>query len=143
MGVVRLDHVGMVVDDIEAAVAFFEVIGLKRQPTEVMEGAWLDQIVGMKGVRTDLVVLTGPGETWFELSKFHHPAEADPGATPPDNRIGLRHVAFAVDDVNDTVERLGEAGYERIGDVVDYEDRYRLVYVRGPEGIIVELDQEL
>jgi catechol 2,3-dioxygenase-like lactoylglutathione lyase family enzyme len=144
MGVRSLDHVGVVVDDLEAAVAFFVDLGLERGGTGTVEGEWVDRVVGLEGVRSELVFMEAPdGNTRLELVKFHAPS--DDGGAPPEaaNRPGIRHLAFTVDDLETVLDRLRSKGLDMVGEVQDYEDIFRLCYVRGPEGIIVELAQRI
>ena len=144
MTIQRMDHVGIVVDDLAAATEFFAELGLKVQGEASVEGGWVDRIIGLNGVRSDVVGLQTPdGNTWLELSKFHSPpSQGDHRPAAPNTR-GLRHIAFIVDDVDAVVARLQAHGTELIGQVERYEDSYRLCYVRGPEGIIVELAEEI
>jgi catechol 2,3-dioxygenase-like lactoylglutathione lyase family enzyme len=144
MGVRSLDHVGVIVDDLEAAVGFFADIGLERGGTGTVEGDWVDRVVGLEGVRSELVFMRAPdGDTSLELVKFHSPS--DDRDTPPEaaNRRGIRHLAFRVDDLEAVLDRLRSKGLDMVGEVQDYEDIFRLCYVRGPEGIIVELAQRI
>jgi catechol 2,3-dioxygenase-like lactoylglutathione lyase family enzyme len=144
MGVRSLDHVGVVVDDLEAAVAFFVDLGLERGGLGTAEGEWVDRIVGLDGVRTEVVFVRTPdGDGRLELIKFHSPSDED-GARPlPANRLGIRHIAFVVDDLNAMVDRVRSRGLNLVGEVRDYKDIFRLCYVRGPDGIIVELAEKL
>jgi catechol 2,3-dioxygenase-like lactoylglutathione lyase family enzyme len=140
-----MDHVGVVVDDLAAAVAFFVELGLEVQDggSGSVEGRWVDRVVGLEGVRVDIVFVRTPdGHGRLELTKFHAPAAVSAGSSAP-NTLGLRRIMFAVDDVDDVVARLRTHGAELVGEVAQYEDKYRLCYVRGPEGIIVALAQEL
>jgi catechol 2,3-dioxygenase-like lactoylglutathione lyase family enzyme len=144
MTVLRMDHVGVVVSDLSGAVAFFAALGLEEAGSGPVSGDWVDRIVGLEGVRAELVFLQTPdGHGRLELVRFDAPAgpTGDPGA--PSNVPGLRHVAFAVDDLDAVLDRLGALGAQLVGTVEQYEDQYRLCYVRGPEGIIVELAQPL
>jgi catechol 2,3-dioxygenase-like lactoylglutathione lyase family enzyme len=144
MGVRSLDHVGVVVDDLEAATAFFVDLGLERVGAGTVEGEWVDRVVGLEGVRAEMVFVRTPdGNGRLELSKFHSPSD-DEGAPPAAaNRLGIRHVSFVVDDLETMVEGLRGKGLNTVGEVQDYEDTFRLCYVRGPEGIIVELAQRI
>jgi catechol 2,3-dioxygenase-like lactoylglutathione lyase family enzyme len=144
MTVERLDHVGVVVDDLQAATEFFVALGLEPQGSGTVEGDWVDRIVGLEGVRASLVFVQTPdGHGQLEVFEFDAPGYAGDSAPEPANAPGLRHLAFAVDDVDETVARLRAVGAELVGEVVQYEDSYRLCYVRGPAGIIVELTQKL
>ena len=144
MAVQRMDHVGVVVDDLVAATEFFVELGLAVQGEWSVEGEWVDRIVGLEGVRADVVMMRTPdGSGRLELSKFHSPSNHDGDLHPPANAPGLRHVSFAVDDVDAAVAGLQARGAELVGEVVSYENVYRLCYVRGPEGIIVELAERI
>jgi catechol 2,3-dioxygenase-like lactoylglutathione lyase family enzyme len=144
MTVQRMEHVGVVVDDLEAAVAFFVELGLQLEGETSVEGRWVDRIVGLDDVRADIAILGTPdGGTKLELSKFRSPAAASGEASAPANTPGIRHILFSVDDVDDVLARLRAHGAELVGEVEQYEDAYRLCYVRGPAGIIVELAERL
>jgi catechol 2,3-dioxygenase-like lactoylglutathione lyase family enzyme len=141
----RLDHVSVVVDDLAAAIAFFTALGMTVDGRMPIEGPWVDRINGIEGVRVDIVMMRTPdGHGRLELTKFRHPplVEIEPAIAPP-NALGLRSVMFAVESLDDSVDRLRAHGAELIGDVVQYEDQYRLCYLRGPAGIIVALAEEL
>lgn len=145
MTILRMDHVGIVVDDLAAAIAFFAELGLELEGQMPVEGRWVDRIVGLENVRVDIAMMRTPdGHGGVELTKFHTPAaiSAEPKVAPG-NTLGLRNVMFAVDDIDDLVARLRARGVQLVGEVVEYEDLYRLCYVRGPEGIIVALAQPL
>ena len=144
MTIQRMDHVGIVVDDLAAAIGFFVELGLELQGQWSVEGSWVDRIVGLEGVRNDAAMLQTPdGNGRLELIKFHSPpARGDDGHAPANTR-GIRHMAFAVDDIDAVLARLRARGAELIGEVERYEDSYLLCYVRGPEGIIVELAEQI
>ena len=145
MTIKRLDHVSVVVDDLAAAVAFFTALGMTREGEAAVEGPWVDRVNGLEGVQVDLVMMRTPdGYGRLELTKFRHPEliEIDPAIAPP-NAPGLRSVMFTVESVDETLARLRASGAELIGEVAQYEDLYRLCYVRGPAGIIVALAEEL
>ena len=145
MTIKRLDHVGVVVEDLAAAIAFFTTLGMTIEGEMPIEGPWLDRINGLEGVQVDIVMMRTPdGRGRLELTKFRNPklVEIEPAIAPP-NTLGLRSVMFAVENVDDTVARLRGHGAELIGEVVQYEDKYRLCYMRGPAGIIVALAEEL
>jgi catechol 2,3-dioxygenase-like lactoylglutathione lyase family enzyme len=139
-----MDHVGIVVDDLVAATEFFAELGLERQGEASVEGRWVDRIVGLDGVRTEFVMMQTPdGHGRLELIKFHSPpSEGDHGHAPANTR-GIRHITFAVDDLDAVLARLQARGGELLGEVVRYEDIYRLCYLRGPEGIIIELAEPI
>ena len=139
-----MDHVGVVVDDLAAATEFFVELGLEPQGEGSVEGDSVDRVVGLDGVRADLAMLqTRDGHGRLELVKFHSPPVEDGDAGAPSNTFGIRHISFAVDDLDETVAGLRARGGELIGEVVRYEDSYVLCYVRGPEGIIVELAEKI
>jgi catechol 2,3-dioxygenase-like lactoylglutathione lyase family enzyme len=144
MGIQRMDHVGVVVDDLAAATEFFLELGLVVQGEGAVEGTWVDRIVGLEDVRSDIVMMQTPdGNGRLELTKFHSPSNQNGDRHPPANAPGIRHVSFVVDDVDAAVAGLRARGAELVGEVVSYENVYRLCYVRGPEGIIVELAERL
>ncbi len=139
-----MDHVGIVVDDLAAATAFFVELGLKLQGEGLVEGGWVDRVVGLEGVRAEIAMVETPdGHGRLELTKFHAPSSPDSDLHAPANAPGIRHVTFAVDDIDAVVANVRARGAELIGEVERYEDRYRLCYVRGPEGIIVELAERI
>lgn len=141
----RLDHVSVVVDDLDAAVAFFTALDMTIEGKAPIEGKWVDRINGIDGIKVDIVMMrTLDGHGRLELTKFHSPklVKLEPAVAPP-NALGLRSVMFTVESVDDAVARLRAKGGELIGEVVQYEDKYRLCYMRGPAGIIVSLAEEL
>ncbi|MCX2732778.1 VOC family protein [Saccharopolyspora sp. NFXS83] len=143
MTILRMDHVGVNVEDLDAAVAFFTELGMVQEDSASIEGPWVDRVNGIDGVRVDIAMLRTPdGHGRLELTKFRSPAATGGGAEPPNTR-GLRSIMFAVDDVDDTVVRLRDHGGELVGEIAQYEDAYRLCYVRGPAGIIVALAEPL
>ena len=145
MTIKRMDHVSVVVDDLPAAVAFFTTLGMTVEGETPVEGPWVDLVNGIEGVQVNIVMMQTPdGHGRLELTKFRNPklVEIDPAIAPP-NALGLRSVMFAVESVDNTVARLRANGGELIGEVVQYEDKYRLCYMRGPAGIIVSLAEEL
>ena len=145
MTIKRLDHVSVVVEDLEAAVAFFNALGMTVEAKASLEGPWVDRINGLEGVQVNIVMMRTPdGQGRLELTKFRNPklVESKPAIAPP-NTLGLRSVMFTVESVDDTVARLRAIGAELVGEVVQYEDKYKLCYVRGPAGIIVALAEEL
>jgi catechol 2,3-dioxygenase-like lactoylglutathione lyase family enzyme len=142
---VRMDNVLLVVDDLKAAVAFFSALGLELEGEATVEGGSVDRLVGLEGVRSEIVMMRMPdGHGRIELDKFHAPpaVRAEPEDAPV-NALGIRRIMFAVDDIDAVLARLRAQGAELIGDVVQYEGGYRLCYVRGPEGIIVALAESL
>jgi len=139
-----MDHVGIVVDDLAAATAFFLELGLKLQGEAQVEGGWVDRVVGLEGVRAEIAMVETPdGHGRVELARFHAPSGGAGDRQAPANAPGLRHVTFAVDDLDAVLARLRSRGAELVGEVERYRDRYRLCYVRGPEGIIVELAEQI
>ena len=144
MTIQRLENVGIVVDDLAAAAAFFVELGLELLGEGMAEGDWVDRVVGLAGVRTEVAMLQTPdGHGRLELMKFHNPpAHGGDGQAPP-NTLGIRRVAFAVNDIDAAVAGLQSRGRQLVGEVVRYQDSHRLCYVRGPEGIIVMLSEEL
>ena len=145
MTIKRLDHVSVVVDDLAAAIAFFTTLGMTREGEARVEGPWVDRVNGLEDVQVDIVMMRTPdGHGRLELTKFRNPklVKSEP-ATPPPNTLGLRSVMFAVENLDETVARLRATGVELVGEVVQYEDMYRLCYMRGPAGIIVALAEEL
>lgn len=145
MTITRLDHISVVVDDLPAAIEFFTVLGMSVEGEAPIEGPWVDRVNGIEGIRLEIVMMRTPdGHGALELTKFHNPelVPLEPAIAPP-NALGLRSVMFAVDNVDETVARLRAVGGELMGEVVQYEDMYRLCYVRGPAGIIVSLAEEL
>jgi catechol 2,3-dioxygenase-like lactoylglutathione lyase family enzyme len=144
MAIQRMDHVGIVVDDLAAATAFFVELGLELQGEASAEGGWVDRVVGLEGVRTEIAMLeTTDGHGRVELAKFHSPPGPDSDRHAPANAPGIRHLTFVVDDIDAVVAGLRARGAELVGEVERYKDIYRLCYVRGPEGIIVELAEKL
>ena len=144
MTVQRLEHIGIVVDDLAAATEFFVQLGLEVVGEAELESPTVDRIVGLEGVRSRIVMLQTPdGQGRLELTEFHAPEAEAGGADAPANALGLRHIAFAVEDVDALVAGLRARGGELVGELVRYEDSYRTCYVRGPEGIIVELAERL
>ena len=139
-----MDHVGIVVDDLAAATAFFVELGLKVQGEASLEGEWVDRVVGLEGVRSEIAMLETPdGRGQLELSKFHSPSARGGDRHAEPNTPGIRHVTFEVDDVDAAVASVRARGGELVGEVENYQDIYRTCYVRGPEGIIVELGERI
>jgi catechol 2,3-dioxygenase-like lactoylglutathione lyase family enzyme len=140
----RMDHVGIVVDDLPAAIEFFVQLGLERQGEASVEGGWVDRVVGLEGVRAEIAMLQTPdGHGRVELARFHTPASPDVDRSAPPNPPGIRHLTFAVQDLDAVLQRLDALGAELVGELERYEDMYRLCYLRGPAGIIVELAERI
>jgi catechol 2,3-dioxygenase-like lactoylglutathione lyase family enzyme len=145
MTIKRLDHVSVVVDDLAPAIDFFTALGMTIEGKTPVEGPWVDRVNGIEGVQVDIVMMQTPdGHGRLELTKFRNPklVAIEPPIAPP-NALGLRSVMFAVESVDDTVARLRAHGATLLGEVAQYEDKYRLCYMRGPAGIIVALAEEL
>ena len=141
----RMDNVLIVVDDLEAAKAFFVELGMELEGQTTVEGRGVDLVVGLENVRSEIAMMRTPdGHGRVELDKFHAPAavRTEPKNTPV-NTLGIRRIMFAVDDIEDVLARLRAHGAELVGEIVQYEDMYRLCYIRGPEGIIVALAEQL
>lgn len=145
MSLKRMDNVLIVVDDLEAAKAFFFELGLELEGQMSVEGHWMDLVIGLENARCEIAMMRVPGgHGRLELTKFHSPAavRAEPMDAPV-NALGIRRIMFAVDDIDDVLARLRAHGADLVGEVAQYEDMYRLCYVRGPEGIIIALAQQL
>jgi catechol 2,3-dioxygenase-like lactoylglutathione lyase family enzyme len=144
MGMPRFDHVGVIVDDLDAAVAFFLELGFESGGRGIVEGEEVDKIVGLDGVRSEFAFVRTPdGSGSLELIKNHAAADTEGPQFHPANRLGYRHIAIEIEDLHGTVGRLRGKGFDLVGEVVDYGNVYRLAYVRGPEGLIVELAERL
>jgi catechol 2,3-dioxygenase-like lactoylglutathione lyase family enzyme len=144
MAIQRMEHVGIVVDDLAGATEFFVALGLELQGERPVEGGWVDRVVGLEGVRVEIAMMETPdGHGRLELAKFHAPSSRGGDRHAPANTPGIRHVAFAVDDIDAVVASLRARGTELVGEVERYKDSFRLCYVRGPEGIIVELAERI
>lgn len=141
----RMDNVGIVVEDLAAAVAFFTELGLALEGETTVEGRWVDQVVGLNDVRADIAMMRTPdGHSRLELSKFHNPRAVSAGPkNATANALGIRRIMFAVEDIEDALARLHTHGAELIGGLAQYENKYRLCYVRGPEGILIALAEQL
>ena len=140
-----MDNVLIVVDDLEAAKAFFAELGMELEGETTVEGPWADSVVGLTDVRSDIAMMRTPdGHGGIELAKFHTPpaVRAEPEGAPA-NALGIRRIMFAVDDLDEVVARLRNHGAELVGEIAHYEDVYRLCFLRGPEGIIIGLAEQL
>jgi catechol 2,3-dioxygenase-like lactoylglutathione lyase family enzyme len=145
MTVLRLEHIGIVVDDLAAATAFFVALGLEVEGEASVEGDLVDRINGLEGVRADVVMLRTPNDhaSKLELAKYRSPSyEGDDGPAPA-NALGIRHILFVVDDIEASLASLRAHGSDLVGELVNYENSYKLCYVRGPAGIIVELAEKI
>jgi catechol 2,3-dioxygenase-like lactoylglutathione lyase family enzyme len=145
MALKRMDNVLIVVEDIEAAKAFFAELGMELEAETQVEGPWVDGTVGLEGVRADIAMMRTPdGHGRVELSRFHTPpaVRAEPENAPA-NALGIRRIMFAVEGIDDVVDRLRAHGAELLDEIAQYKDLYRLCFVRGPEGIIIGLAEEL
>ena len=144
MKVRRIDHVGIIVNDLAAAKDFFVEFGLVVHGEMEMEGALLERLLGLDGAKTSFVTLGPPdGGATIELITFQHPANEQASLRAPVNAVGIRHIAFLVEDIDAVVAKLKAMGAEPFSAVQRYEDSYKLCYVRGPEGIILDLAEEL
>jgi catechol 2,3-dioxygenase-like lactoylglutathione lyase family enzyme len=145
MTIQRMDNVLIVVEDLEAAKAFFAELGMELEGETTVEGPWADQTVGLSDVRADIAMMRTPdGHGRVELSRFHTPpaVRAEPDNAPA-NTLGIRRIMFTVDDVDDVVARLRSHGAVLVGEIAQYEDQYRLCFLRGPEGFIIGLAEQL
>ena len=143
MAVKRLDNVGIVVEDLDAAIAFFIELGLELEGRAPIQGTWADGVTGLPDMRVEIAMLSTPDRHGrLELSRFDAPPIAADHRTAPVNALGYLRVMFAVDDLDDTLARLRPLGAVVVGEVVQYQDSYRLCYIRGPEGILVGLAEE-
>ncbi|TDQ60532.1 catechol 2,3-dioxygenase-like lactoylglutathione lyase family enzyme [Actinomycetospora succinea] len=139
-----MDHVGVVVDDLDAAIAFFLELGMELEARMPAEGTWVDRVVGLDDVSVEIAMVRTPdGHSKLELTTFRTPTATTAEPSAPANTIGLRRLMFAVDDIHDTVERLRAHGGELVGEIAQFEEMFLLCYLRGPSGIIVALAEEL
>jgi catechol 2,3-dioxygenase-like lactoylglutathione lyase family enzyme len=144
VSVIDFVHIGLVVEDFEETVRFLALLGFDCSKPAVFSGEWIDRIIGLEDVSVEVVMARAPdGSDMFEVVRFLAPCAAAQELAPAANRPGLRHVAFEVDDVHGVVERVREGGWETVGEIVDFESTFLLCYVRGPEGLIVELAERL
>ena len=144
MALKRMDNVGIVVDDLEAVIDFFVELGLELEGRGMVEGEWAGRVTGLGDQRVEIAMMRTPdGHSRLELSRFFAPAVVADHRNAPVNALGYLRVMFAVDDIDDTLERLGKRGAELVGEVVRYQDIYRLCYIRGPEGLLIGLAEEL
>jgi catechol 2,3-dioxygenase-like lactoylglutathione lyase family enzyme len=144
MALKRMDNVGIVVDDLEAAIAFFRELGLDLEGRATIEGEWAGRVTGLRGQRVEIAMMRTPdGHGRLELSRFLAPPVVADHRSAPVNALGYLRVMFAVDDIDETLERLRKRGAQLVDEVVQYGDAYRLCYIRGPEGLLIGLAQEL
>src|SRR5687768_16814851 len=136
----RIDHVGIIVNDLPAAKAFFLDLGFEMMGEGKVEGEWVERIIGLQDVKEEVAMLRTPdGEANIELIKFYTPSDEKGMQRPLANTLGIRHIAFAVEDIEAIVAKLKKHGAELVGEILTYEKTYKLCYIRGPEGIILEL----
>ena len=140
-----MDNIGIVFEDLDGAIDFFAELGLELEGRMVVEGEWAGRVVGIEGMRCEIAMMKTPdGHGKLELSRFLQPAVITPEPrNAPQNTLGLRRIMFAVDDIRDTVARLQTRGAQLVGDIVDYENIYRLCFLRGPEGILIALAEQI
>ena len=144
MTVKRMDNVGIVVADIDAAVEFFSELGLELEGRAPVEGQWADGVTGLRNMRVEIAMMRTPdGRSRLEISRFLAPQVVADHRDAPVNALGYLRVMFTVEDIDDSLARLGKRGAKLVGEVARYEDAYRLCYIRGPEGILIGLAQEL
>ncbi len=144
MSVKRMDNVGIVVKDLDTAIAFFTELGLIFEGRAPIEGEWAGRVTGVRGQRVEVAMMRTPdGHSRIELSRFDAPAIASDHRTAPVNSLGYLRVMFTVENLDDSLARLSKLGAKVVDDVVNYENIYRLCYIRGPEGILIGLAQEL
>lgn len=144
MTIKRMDNVGIVVESLDNAIAFFAELGLELEGRTTIEGAWAGRVTGLRDQRVEIAMMrTSDGHSRLELSRFLAPAVAADHRNAPVNALGYLRVMFAVEDLDDTLARLAKHGAQLVGDVVNYQDVYRLCYIRGPEGLLVGLAEEL
>ncbi len=144
MTVRRMDNIGIVVEDLDAAIEFFTALGLELEGRVPIEGAWADGVTGLRDMRVEIAMMRTPdGHSRLELSRFLAPPVVADHREAPVNALGYLRVMFTVEDVEATLARLREQGAELVGQLVQYQDAYRLCYIRGPEGILIGLAQEL
>jgi catechol 2,3-dioxygenase-like lactoylglutathione lyase family enzyme len=144
MTVKRMDNVGIVVEDIDAAISFFSELGLKLEGRAMVEGEWAGRVTGLGSQQVEIAMLVTPdGHSRLELSRFLAPPVVADHRRAPVNGLGYLRVMFTVEEIDDTLARLGKLGAELVGEVVQYENTYRLCYIRGPDGILIGLAQQL
>ncbi len=144
MGLKRMDNVGIVVDDLAATIEFFREVGLELEGRGIIEGEWAGRVTGLGDQRVEVAMMRTPdGHSRLELSRFLTPPTVADHRNAPVNALGYLRVMFTVDDIDETLEKLRKRGAQLVGEVVRYRDAYRLCYIRGPEGLLIGLAQEL
>ena len=144
MALKRMDNVGIVVDDLDGTIDFFRELGLALEGRATIEGEWAGRVTGLGDQRVEIAMMRTPdGHGRLELSRYLTPPAVEDHRNAPVNALGYLRVMFAVDDIDDTVDRLHQRGAQLVGEIVQYQDRYRLCYIRGPEGLLIGLAQEL
>jgi len=144
MALKRMDNVGIVVDDLGSTIDFFRELGLELEGRAMIEGEWAGRVTGLGDQRVEIAMMHTPdGHSRLELSRFLTPPAIEDHRNAPVNALGYLRVMFTVDDIDDTVERLQNRGAHLVGEIVQYQDAYRLCYIRGPEGLLIGLAQEL
>lgn len=140
----RIDNVGIVVEDLKAAIAFFVELGMELEGETTVEGEWVDRVIGLEGVRSDIAMLRAPdGHSRLELSRFQKPIMNNTESNTPINTPGKHRVMFTVTDIDDVISRLKKHGAELVDEVVRFEDMYKLCYLRGPEGLVIALAEQI
>jgi catechol 2,3-dioxygenase-like lactoylglutathione lyase family enzyme len=144
VNVLRFDHVGVIVRDLELTTTFFTDLGfVAEEPVDVV-GSWMDRVIDLEDSHIELVVITAPdGSGRLELTKYIAPVSSEEPVASPADTLGFRHVGYVVADIAEIIGKAREAGYELVGEVADYEDEFRLAYIRGPEGLILEVAEAL
>ena len=144
MALKRMDNVGIVIEDLDTTIAFFRELGLNLEGRAMIEGAWAGRVTGLGDQQVEIAMMSTPdGHSRLELSRFLRPSVAADHRNAPVNALGYLRVMFTVDDLDETLARLRRHGAQLVGEVVDYQDVYRLCYIRGPEGLLIGLAQEL
>src|SRR6187401_2547205 len=144
MSVKRMDNVGIVVEDIDAAIEFFTELGLEVEGRALIQGDWADGVTGLRDMRVEIAMMRTPDrQSRLELSRFLTPPAVADHRNAPVNALGYLRVMFAVDDIDETLARLRTRGAQLVGEVIQYEDSYRLCYIRGPEGLLIGLAEQL
>jgi catechol 2,3-dioxygenase-like lactoylglutathione lyase family enzyme len=140
----RMDNVGIVVESLDAAIGFFAELGLELEGRATIEGDWAERVTGLRNMRVEMAMMRTPdGHSRLEISRFLTPSTVADHRNAPVNALGYLRIMFAVEDIDDTLARLGSHGAELVGELVQYEDKYRLCYVRGPEGILIGLAEQI